>query len=82
METEKYCGTELESDLELQFVEAFRWAVDRVNSRHDLLPNITIGFSILDDCGRDLTALAKSLYLIPPDDSYALRFVLVPINMC
>ena len=68
MNTDNFCGEELESSLELQFVEAFRWAIDQVNSRPDLLPNITLGFAILDDCGRDLTALAKSLYLIPSND--------------
>ena len=68
METDTFCGDNLESEYELQYVEAFRWAIDQVNARTDLLPNITLGFAVLDDCGRDLTALAKSLYLIPSGD--------------
>ena len=68
METDTFCGDNLESEYELQYVEAFRWAIDQVNARTDLLPNITLGFAVLDDCGRDLTALAKSLYLIPSSD--------------
>lgn len=68
MNTDNFCGEELESSLELQFVEAFRWAIDQVNAKADLLPNMTLGFVILDDCGRDLTALAKSLYLIPSNN--------------
>ena len=69
MDTDSFCGQDLESSLELQFVEAFRWAIDQVNAKTDLLSNITLGFAVLDDCGRDLTALAKALYLVPPDEN-------------
>ena len=68
METDTFCGEDLESEYEMQYVEAFIWAIDQVNARPDLLPNITLGFAVLDDCGRDLTALAKSFYLLPSND--------------
>lgn len=68
MSIESLCGQDLESEYEMQYVEAFRWAVDQVNLRTDLLRNISLGFAVLDDCGRDLTALAKSMYIIPNND--------------
>ena len=49
--------------------EAFVYAINQVNSRLDLLPNITLGFIIIDNCYQDLAGLASSLYLVPdPDD--------------
>ncbi len=73
MDIDSFCGEDLESEYELQYVEAFRWAVHQVNARTDLLPNLTLGFAVLDDCGRDLTALAKTLYLIPDDSDHRNR---------
>lgn len=31
-----------------------------------ILPNITIGFAILDDCNKDQTALSRSLRFVRP----------------
>ena len=39
-----------------------------VNSRTDILPNITLGLVILDDCGSELAALAQSLRFLPLAD--------------
>ena len=48
--------------------EAFRYAIDHVNSMTTLLPNVTLGFVILDTCGRDIVAFGRSLYLIQNDE--------------
>ena len=42
-----------------------RYVIADVNSRVDILPNITLGLVILDDCGRDLAALAQTLRFLP-----------------
>ena len=44
---------------------AFTSALNDINSRTDLLPNITIGFVAVDDCWEVLTTLAASTYFVP-----------------
>ena len=48
-----------------QFYEAFAYAIDLVNARDDLLPNVTLGYVTMDTCWRDLAALAQAMYLVP-----------------
>ena len=45
-----------------------RYVIADVNSRVDILPNITLGLVILDDCGRDLASLAQTLRFLPLAD--------------
>ena len=45
-----------------------RYVIADVNSRMDILPNITLGLVILDDCRRDLGALAQTLRFLPIAD--------------
>ena len=59
------CSEGLKSKTVLQYVEAVKFAIDEINERTDLLPNITIGYVFLDTCDKDLVALARSLYFIP-----------------
>jgi hypothetical protein len=48
------------------------FAIDEVNARSDLLPNITLGFVQLDDCWNDLKALEVSISLVKNyDDTYS-----------
>ncbi|CAH1779070.1 unnamed protein product [Owenia fusiformis] len=49
----------------LQHIEAVAYTVDELNSRDDILPNITLGFVILDMCRKDTTALAQALHFAP-----------------
>ena len=46
----------------------YRYVIADVNSRADILPNITLGLVILDDCGSELAALAQSLRFLPIAD--------------
>jgi len=42
----------------------FEFAIDQVNDRADLLPNITLGFVEMDDCYDALKALEVSVYFV------------------
>lgn len=44
--------------------KAFEFAIDQINKREDLLPNITVGFVQLDDCFNELMALEVGIYLM------------------
>ncbi|XP_022091633.1 metabotropic glutamate receptor 5-like [Acanthaster planci] len=44
--------------------EAMVWAVRDINSRDDVLPNITLGFDIRDDCRNEDVALWMSLMML------------------
>ncbi|KAK3581190.1 hypothetical protein CHS0354_024724 [Potamilus streckersoni] len=46
-------------------VNALQFAVDDVNKRNDILPNITLGLVILDDCFSASLALARALQFMP-----------------
>ena len=43
----------------------YRYVIADVNRRMDILPNITLGLVILDDCRRDLASLAQMLRFLP-----------------
>ena len=49
-----------------------------MNRRDDILPNITVGLIGLDDCSRDVPALAQGLRFIPVDNSARLPDVSDP----
>ena len=44
-------------------------AVNQINRRQDLLPNVTIGYVQMDDCWNDLKALEVAVYLVGDDGS-------------
>ncbi len=60
-----FCSEEFQDFQRPQNVEAMVYTVNEINNRHDLLPNITLGFVIFDECSWDLGALSKSLYFLP-----------------
>lgn len=41
---------------------------EQINQDDSLLPNISLGFVTFDDCQKDLTALANSVYFVPTGD--------------
>ena len=45
--------------------EAMVYAITDINKRSDLLPNITLGYVIMDDCGKESTAVGHALHLNP-----------------
>lgn len=49
----------------LQRMEAAVFAVDMINKDPSILPNVSLGFVILDECDTDNTALAQSLSFLP-----------------
>ena len=46
-----------------------RYTVDTINNRTDILPNITLGYVILDSCSKDLAGLAQTLKFVPISDN-------------
>ncbi|XP_071105255.1 uncharacterized protein [Haliotis cracherodii] len=67
----------------LQRVEAVAFAVREVNSREDILPNVTLGFTMMDDCSKDTTALVRALHLIQNNgaSNISIKTQLQPINV-
>ncbi|CAG5124895.1 unnamed protein product [Candidula unifasciata] len=51
----------------LQYMEAIAFAVRLINDDQTLLPNITLGFVMLDYCRTPNTALAQALSFLPID---------------
>ncbi|XP_059142038.1 metabotropic glutamate receptor-like [Physella acuta] len=49
----------------IEYSESVAYVVDAINRREDLLPNITLGFYILNDCTITSAALAQSLKFLP-----------------
>lgn len=45
-------------------LEPFRFAIDAINSRTDILPNLTVGYVALDTCGTPVHSLEMSCMLI------------------
>ena len=46
-------------------IEAFIATIEDINRRQDLLPNITLGYAIMDTCFNNRAALAEATYFIP-----------------
>ncbi len=67
------CDIENVSPWRVQYVEAFKFALDEVNNSTTILPNISLGYIIMDTCYRDLTALSRSLYFIPDKDTVPVK---------
>lgn len=44
---------------------AAKMAINRVNENNSILPNIELGYSILDDCDNFLTVVGESLFFLP-----------------
>ena len=53
----------------MQAVQAFMWAMDKINADPKLLPNITLGYAIQSDCRQESVALAKTIKFLPMDQS-------------
>ena len=61
MSPKRLCRTKWLSPERFQLIEATPYVVKQTNRRTDLLPNITLGFVVMDNCHRDITSLGKSM---------------------
>ena len=61
---DQLCADDMKSKYKPQYVESFKYALDEINRNHKILPNVTLGYVVMDICGRDLVALARSLAFI------------------
>ncbi len=61
----KLCSDTLLGTVQTQFVHAMAFGVREINRRTDLLPNLTLGFVIFDDCTSDAVALARATSFLP-----------------
>ena len=59
------CGETLHWKV-VEVVEMFVYAVESINNRNDVLPNITLGFEIRNDCGNKDIALWTALTMVSP----------------
>ncbi|CAG5124018.1 unnamed protein product [Candidula unifasciata] len=53
----------------IEYPEAVAFAVEKVNNDTALLPNLTLGFYIIDDCTDPSIALAQALTFLPRNES-------------
>lgn len=58
------CGPDVLSLSKLQQMESISFAIQEINHKQIVHPNITLGFIIVDDCSNELTAIAKTLLFI------------------
>ena len=61
----KLCSETLLGTVQTQFVQAMVFGIQEINKRDDILPNITLGFVIMDDCTSESVALARAMSFLP-----------------
>ena len=50
------------------FGETMVFAIDQINKNDSILPNITLGFAIMDTCSSTMNAMGRSMYFLPYDE--------------
>ncbi|KAL4235379.1 hypothetical protein ACF0H5_007015 [Mactra antiquata] len=61
------CTREIQNVRNVQNVEVLSYAVKTINENKDILPNLTLGFVVLDDCLSPSIALARAIQFMPRD---------------
>ncbi|KAH9523699.1 Metabotropic glutamate receptor 1 [Bulinus truncatus] len=59
------CDVFVITEVTLQKMEAIAYVVELINNNTSILPNVILGFVVLDDCGHPNTVLAQSLLFLP-----------------
>ncbi|CAL1531108.1 unnamed protein product, partial [Lymnaea stagnalis] len=67
------CDNFAVTEFNLQKMEAFSYAVERINNDSDLLTNVSMGFVVLDECGHANPVLAQSLSFLPRTSAVGTR---------
>ncbi len=62
--TDKYCSDALLEPTRTQYPEVTKYAIAEINNSTTLLPNISLGYVMIDTCTTDLVALARTLNFI------------------
>ncbi|KAK7506494.1 hypothetical protein BaRGS_00001969, partial [Batillaria attramentaria] len=63
--SQKLCNGTLRSNTVVQITQAVEYAVDQINEGGQLPGNVTLGFVVLDDCGKESAAVAQALAFVP-----------------
>ncbi len=64
--TDHLCSNEISGTFMVENAEAVAYAISKVNSHSDLLPNVTLGYVILDTCGgKETPAIARAMQFLP-----------------
>ncbi len=62
--TDKYCSNALLEPSRAQYPEVTKYAIAEINNSTTILPNISLGYVMIDTCTTDLVALARTLNFI------------------
>ena len=49
--------------------QVFKYAIEKINQDPTILPNLTLGFVIIDHCYEDFPSLKSSFYFLPDDNT-------------
>jgi len=75
-EDKQICGP-IQGQGGIQALECMLHAIDWINSREDILPDITIGAYVLDDCDKDTYGLEQSVDFIKGKNSVGISHFLL-----
>ena len=56
------------SEPAIMYAESMVYAINEINQNSSVLPNIILGYAILDNCGSTMNALGRSMYFLPYED--------------
>ena len=71
----KLCGDKIRHYGALQWLETITHSIAEINKDKGILPNVTLGYSIFDDCAKDVTTLVHvSRHLLPRSNGSSSAF--------
>ncbi|XP_074641274.1 metabotropic glutamate receptor 3-like [Tubulanus polymorphus] len=59
-----FCSSEIYT-LGIYRSVAFMYAIEQINANDAILPNVSLGYVIFDNCWKDKIALARSMFILP-----------------